>query len=222
MEIEILYEDKEILVCYKPVGVPSQNSKGFKEDMVSMVLNYEASKHLPLYAGVITRLDEPVSGVILFAKNRKMADKLSKTDYEKEYLAVVLGSLSGKGTLENYLAKEKMTNVSYVCKSTDSNAKLSKLEYEAIKSFTHNEDVLTLVRVRLLTGRHHQIRVMMSHAGHPLYADRKYGTGVEGESVALFAREITFAHPVTKNIIKINAKPRKGILLEAVKGTIYE
>lgn len=206
--INILYEDKDIIVCEKKAGVPVQSDKTFDKDMVSDVLNYRKERGEELYCAVINRLDKPVTGIVLFAKNKKCAAILSqKEDYTKYYVAVVAGTFDKeKGVLEDYLIRDGKTNTSRV--TTKEAGKLSQLEYNVIATAEYKGNVYSLVGINLLTGRHHQIRVQFSSRGHALFGDRKYGGVCErGIDIALCASSLKFEHPVSGAPMEFEIKP---------------
>ncbi len=124
----------------------------------------------------------------------------------KKYLAVVDGIMDEKsGTLEDYLYKDERNNISKVVDKSKKNAKLAKLEYRVLEESPKNK--LSLVEVKLLTGRHHQIRVQFANIGHSLFGDQKYGTRGKGKQLALWAYSLEFPHPVTKEILKFESEP---------------
>ena len=176
--LNIIHETKDIIIVNKPAGQLSQGAKGFDLDLVSEVMTYNASQGKPAYAAIINRLDRPVSGLVLIAKNKSAAAKYStlmqkEGGFNKQYEALICGKLSEpKGTFVDYLKKDGRTNTSAVVPSdaatNDKEAKLSKLEYE-VKDITH-------VRIHLITGRHHQIRVQFASRRNPLVRDYKYAT----------------------------------------------
>lgn len=187
----IVYEDKNMIICNKCPGWLSQSGKNFEPDMVSALMEYRVRHGEEPYIAIINRLDRPVGGLVLFAKNKKTAADLSallqKKGIEKYYLAVVCGKLKeNSGTFTDYIIHDKKNNTSSV--TSDKNAgSLAKLEYEVIASI-EDESCLSLVKIHLLTGRHHQIRVQFASRGLPLYADSKYGDGTgKGSNVALCA-----------------------------------
>ena len=206
----ILYEDPEILVVHKPPGLPVQSAKTGFMDLESLFRNYLAERDpgkLP-YLGVVHRLDQPVEGVLTFAKTRRAAAELSRQmqagEMEKEYLAVTAGrpvSLQSPGEdktreteLADFLLKDGKTNTSRVVMPGTPGAKKAVLFYQVLE----NAEGHLLLKIRLQTGRHHQIRVQMAHAGMPLLGDRKYGTPVpagHNDFLALCAFRLTFRHP---------------------------
>ena len=180
--LNIIHETKDIIIVNKPAGQLSQGAKGFDLDLVSEVMTYNASQGKPAYAAIINRLDRPVSGLLLIAKNKSAAAKYStlmqkEGGFNKQYEALICGKLSElKGTFVDYLKKDGRTNTSAIvpadAAANDKEAKLSKLEYEVI-SYDEVKDI-THVRIHLITGRHHQIRVQFASRGHALVGDYKY------------------------------------------------
>ena len=223
MEIQsyILYEDRDLIVCRKPAGVPVQTKQIQTKDMVSLLKNYryqqEGGKEEP-YLGVIHRLDQPVEGVLVFALNPKAAADLSRQmtagKIKKTYLAVTEGTVKVKSAkLVDWLKKDGRTNSSAVVEGGTSGAKKAILSYEVLETWKNKEDAQdcgerNLIRIDLDTGRHHQIRVQMSHAGMPLVGDRKYNPRQSGqEPLALCSARLGFQHPVTKKKLEFWVKP---------------
>lgn len=202
--LKILYEDNHIIVVEKIPNIPSQADKTGDIDMLTLIKDYIKEKYNKpgnVYLGLVHRLDRPVGGVMVFAKTSKAASRLSEEvrnkTFEKKYLAVVDGKIEKeKGSLEDYLYKDERNNMSKVVTPTKKNAKLAKLDYEVI---VYDEvKKLTLVKVNLHTGRHHQIRVQLSNFGHSIFGDQKYGTRGQGKQIALWAYELKIVHPTTK------------------------
>ena len=169
-ELKVLYEDNHIIVVEKPVNIPSQGDKTGDIDMLTIIKKYLIKKYNKkgdAYLGLIHRLDRPVGGVMVFAKTSKAASRLSEQvrnkEFSKRYLVIVDGKLKeNKGVFEDYLVKNERTNLTRVADEKTKNAKKALLDYEVIK---YNEETnLSLVKVNLHTGRHHQIRVQLSHA----------------------------------------------------------
>lgn len=217
IEDYILYEDKEIIVCHKPAGIAVQNARIGALDMESAVKNYLALKMKNLrsvpYLGVVHRLDQPVEGIIVFAKTPKAAKELSRQmtagEMKKTYLAVTESCSSRKlETLQDWLKKDGRTNTSAVVKEGTQGAKKARLSYEIVEEHEMQEKRY-LVRIQLETGRHHQIRVQMAHHGMPLLGDRKYNPdGKHQLPLALCAAELTFRHPVTKKVMEFQVNPK--------------
>ena len=203
-KLKVIYEDNHIIVVEKIPNVPSQSDKTGDIDMLTMVKQYIKEKYNKpgnVYLGLVHRLDRPVGGIMIFAKTSKAASRLSdqvrEKVFKKKYLAVVDGKIENKsGTLEDYLYKDERNNISKVVNKDKKNAKLAKLDYDVIKYDEVKK--LSLVKVNLYTGRHHQIRVQLSNFGHSIFGDQKYGTRGQGKQIALWAYELTINHPITK------------------------
>lgn len=243
--LEILYEDKDILVVVKPAGIESQTSRRLEPDMVSEIKNYlhrqevqtkklstglspKASTALvDPYVGVIHRLDKPVRGVMVYAKNQKAAAQLSHQVQEgklqKIYQAVVCGKpVDNVGKYVDYLLKDGRTNTSRIVDKSVPGAKRAELEYQVLKEEEREDGTArSLVEIHLHTGRHHQIRVQFSSHGTPLVGDGKYGAGdssassVSGirsrrEPLALCAVRLAFFHPVTGKWMEFSTRPVGG------------
>lgn len=290
---QILYEDKDIIVCHKPAGIATQTAKVGQRDMVSEVANYLAaaskagvkSNNRP-YVGLIHRLDQPVEGILVFAKNQRAAGELSKQvsdgRMEKYYYAVITLNRKNEGTdiefgrmsdaeristktgdtvcteklsikdgkkLINYLYKDNKSNTSIVVNKNQNGAKKAELHYRLIsrmpvKDFCKKCDVvihnniasakneggtfvladyentdIALAQIKLITGRHHQIRVQMSNAGMGLLGDCKYADDkttqlaklLNQRQVALCAYKLEFNHPVTGKKMSFLKNPEAGI-----------
>ena len=184
---EILYEDQDLLVAVKPAGVDSEAAGGLAPDMVNLVRSYLAAKPgrtekgAP-YVGLIQRLDRPVSGLMVLAKNRETAGKLSKALQQKQIRKTYRALLAGKpeqesGLLEDWLLKEPRGNRSRTAKAGEAGAKMAELKYRLLGTAEKEGKTVSEVEIELLTGRHHQIRVQFSSRGLPLLGDRKYGPG---------------------------------------------
>lgn len=212
--LKVLYEDNHIIVVIKPYNIPSQSDKTNDIDMLSLVKEYikeQYQKPGNVYVGLVHRLDRPVGGIMVFAKTSKAASRLSESirnkSFFKTYLAVVNGKFEKQnGILENYLWKDEALNMSKVVSKDKKGAKLARLTYEVLAE----KNDLSLVKINLETGRHHQIRVQFSNAGHSLYGDQKYGKGSIGKQIALWAYRLEFKHPVKDEIMKFEALPEKN------------
>ncbi len=214
-KLNIIYEDNHIIVVEKPVNIPSQGDKTGDIDMLSLVKQYiKETYHKPgeVYLGLVHRLDRPVGGVMVFAKTSKAAGRLSEQirqkQFQKQYLVIADGKFEkNKGTLENYLLKNERLNTSKVVTKETKNSKLAILDYEVLK---YKEEInLSLVKINLHTGRHHQIRLQLANCGHSIYGDQKYGTRGRGKQICLWAYELSFFHPVTKNRMQFQVLPEK-------------
>ena len=177
--LNVIYEDKDKIIVNKPAGQLSQSARGFDMDLVSEVLTYRKNKGEEAYAAIINRLDRPVSGLVLIAKNKKEAARLSalmqRESLCKQYLVLVCGRPhSDTGTFTDYLLKNGKTNKTEVVKAGTPDAKKAELDYELIDCIETKEGILTWV-INLITGRHHQIRVQLSSRNLPVVGDGKYG-----------------------------------------------
>lgn len=227
--LDLLYEDRELIVAKKPVGIESQSSRGFAADMVSEIKrhihNSSPTAGEP-YVGVIHRLDKPVSGIMVYAKTKNAAAVLSKQaadgTMKKKYLAVVCGKPVDKvDNFVDYLLKDGKTNTSRIVDKWIDGGKIARLQFRELESReVEPYGVLSLLEVELLTGRHHQIRVQMAGHGLPLWGDNKYnpafGGGEESrrrgaENVALSACELSFIHPSTGERMTFSRKPEGKI-----------
>lgn len=200
--IKVLYEDNHLIAVLKPVNVPTQKDSSNDIDMVSLVKDYLKKKYNKpgnVYLGLLHRLDRPVSGVLLFAKTSKAAERMTKEiknhNVRKTYYAVVEGKVDKKGTFIDKLLKDEKTNFVRV----SDKGKEAKLEYELI-CYKNN---YSLVKINLITGRSHQIRVQFSSRGYPLYGDQRYNKKDKNQ-IALFSSSIEFTHPVTKEHLTIS------------------
>lgn len=217
MDINILYEDNFIIVAEKPPKMPSQGDKSNDLDLYSILKNNLSKKHniKNPYLAIINRLDRPVGGAILFAKTKPAAAYLSKEiqnkSVNKSYLTVVCGiPTDKKGILIDKLVKIGAKNLSIV-KDTK-NAKEAILEYSLLETIeTEEYGPLSLLEIDLKTGRHHQIRVQLSHHNMPIWGDTKYNKNFSNRSkwvqIALWANKLSFKHPKTKDLQYFVSKP---------------
>ena len=210
----IVYEDDFIIVCEKPAGMPVQSARIGTPDMISVLKNHRKEKEAlqgEPYLGVIHRLDQPVEGMIVFAKTKAAAAALSTQitagKMKKYYCAVVSGTpKEPKATLVDYLLKDGKTNTSKVVPSKAKGAKRAELNYQVLCQ----KENITLLEIELLTGRHHQIRVQLSGAGLPLLGDQKYHPGDQSQTgdVALCACKLVFVHPHHKKVMTFQCEPK--------------
>lgn len=199
--INILFEDKSIVVCEKPVGVSSQG-----EDPNSMITLLKSQLNSDIFP--IHRLDQTVGGLMVYAKNSQAAGKLSgqmaQDQFTKEYLAIVQGTLEkDEDTLEDLLFHDKRKNKSYVVDRQRNGVKSAKLSYKVLDS--RNES--SLIRVHLYTGRTHQIRVQFASRKHPLIGDGKYGDKSNKNNISLYSAYLKFSHPFKKEVLEFSSKP---------------
>lgn len=242
-EIEYIYEDDDILVCHKPAGMATEGAGVRELDLVSSVRNYIArnnrSKGItkPPYVGTVYRLDKPVEGIIVVAKNKAAASDLAKQIKNhstlKYYYALCYGQLpKDSGRIEDYLIRREDNGLAMAVTMEEAgtikdnaialltgekirviggDAKKAVLDYEVVK---RSKDT-TLVRIKLLTGRFHQIRVQLSHYGFPILGDDKYGSkasiqyskDAEIGTVNLVCYSFGFKHPKTHKKVSFSIDP---------------
>lgn len=225
--LKVLYEDREIIVAVKPAGVESQAAKKFAPDMISeirkhLVINKLCTPGKEPYVGVIHRLDKPVSGIMVYAKTKNAAASLSEQvqnrKMDKFYEAVVCGKpVNNVDKYVDYLKKSVDGNYSQVVDKGEKDAKRAELTFEALKTVETEAGERTLVRIHLLTGRHHQIRVQFSNHGLPLCGDSRYGKDSELQGnmgyripLALCAVSLAFDHPTSGKRMEFSMKPSGG------------
>ena len=212
-QLKVIYEDNHIIVVEKPVNIPSQADKTGDIDLLTIIKQYIKEKYQKpgnVYLGLVHRLDRPVGGVMVFAKTSKAASRLSnqvrEKQFEKTYLAIVNGKVEqNTGTLEDYLYKDERNNKSKVVPEGTKNSKLAILDYEVLKYAPELD--LSVLRIHLHTGRHHQIRVQLSSRNHSIYGDQKYGGRGHGKQITLWAYELKFYHPITNEQITFHSIP---------------
>ena len=246
--LKVFYEDQDLIVVKKPVGVESQSVHSFVPDMVSEIrkhINKLSTKGGEPYIGVIHRLDKPVGGIMVYAKTKKAAAALSKQvqdhQMQKTYRAVVCGKpVDNVGNFVDYLLKDEKTNVSKIVDKRISQSKRAELKYRVVDNLEIEGEVLTLVEIHLLTGRHHQIRVQFAGHGLPLWGDNRYGAGAQNAastpgteagriagtqikaaartagrhhqpSVALSSCGLSFIHPTTGKTMTFQMEPEGEI-----------
>lgn len=210
-KLKVLYEDNQIIVVEKKPNVLSQSDATGDKDLLTMVKEYVKLKYDKpgnVYIGLVHRLDRPVGGIMVFARTSKAAKRLNEqiknNEFKKAYVAVLDGTLKSKsGELINYLYKDVKTGKSKVVDENYFGGKLSKLNYEVIGYY---EDK-TIVKIKLLTGRHHQIRLQFKALGYPLFGDQLYGRK-NNEQIRLYAYKLAFNHPVTKEKMTFKSLPK--------------
>lgn len=211
--IPILYEDNHITVAVKPVNMPTQEDESGDPDLLTALkddIKVRYDKPGNVFLGLVHRLDRPVGGVMVFARTSKAASRLSdiirRGAMDKFYYAVVRGTpRQTEGELVHYLLKDAGTNTVTAVPKGTTGAKEARLLYRTVGS----RDGLSLVRIELLTGRSHQIRVQFAAIGCPLYGDQKYGAPVNkpGQRIALWSTELAFEHPTRKEPVRFSAPP---------------
>lgn len=212
MSLNILHQDKHIIVCEKPPGTPTQSKSLYTKDMIS-ILKTEIAKQnhqsTEPYLGLIHRLDQPVGGIMVFAKTPQAARELSKQlqndRIQKHYLAVITNDLSkdkGKSvSLVDEMVHNKKTNTSAIVATKTKESKTAKLSYTVLDVIEPNGQPLSLIDVHLITGRHHQIRVQTAAHLGGIWGDKKYNKQFQDwkkpTSLCLYSFQLEFSHPIT-------------------------
>lgn len=234
MRPDIIYEDEYMIACVKTAGVSSQPDRGNGEDLFTTVQNYlfdekqkEQGNHEfkeqseEPYLAVINRLDRPVGGIVIFAKTKKAAEKLSdmiqNREIKKYYQAVVTGVFEEpEGEFEDYIIQDRKSNISRIVEAGTKDAKLASLHYEVLDELETDEGPRTLCLIELHTGRHHQIRCQLAYHKCPLWGDTKYnplyqkkgkGKADHFKEIGLFACRMEFIHPITGEKITLHREP---------------
>ena len=212
----ILYEDNHIIIVNKPPRIPVQGDKTGDTTLLDIGKEYikkEYNKPGNVYLGLPHRLDRPTSGIVILSKTSKSLSRITELFREKKikktYWAIVKEKLkTDNGTLINFLKKNKKINKSFVSENSQTGFLKSELKYQLLKKL----DNYFLYEINLITGRHHQIRVQLSHINSPIKGDVKYGsrrTNKNG-SIHLHSRCIEFIHPIKKDKMLIIAPPPKN------------
>lgn len=205
--MQILFEDNEIIVCIKTRGVLSQADMHGSESMISMLEEKCKATIYPLH-----RLDREVGGVMVYAKTKSAAAFLSEEikahRFNKEYIALVHSKPhQNNGEMRDLLFKDSRKNKSFVVKRERKGVKEALLDYELIESFFIENEEFSKVKVKLHTGRTHQIRVQFASRKMPLVGDKKYGANDEFKSIGLWSYLISFIHPKTKEHLMFSQEP---------------
>ncbi|MDE6017259.1 MAG: RNA pseudouridine synthase [Muribaculaceae bacterium] len=213
-----VYEDNHIIIVRKEIGEIVQGDKTGDTPLSEIIKQYLKEKYNKpgnVFCGVVHRIDRPVAGLVIFAKTSKalarLNEMLKKGEIHKTYWALVEGKRSEKeGEIESWLQSDGRLNKTRVVSKGTPDAKLSKLKYRVIAE----GDRYSLLEVKLLTGRKHQIRVQLSSTGTPIKGDLKYGArrSNPGGGISLLAKKIEFTHPVSKEKIEIETEPLPEML----------
>ena len=211
-DLIIIYEDNHLLVVVKPQGIPCCPDNSSQPNLLDLLKQYLIEKYNKpgdAYLGLVHRLDQPTGGVMVYAKSskaaRRLSDNLKNRSVAKRYFAITSSvPKSKKGILKNALYKDNNKNMVYCVPIATTGAKMAELEYKVLEEFNG----MALVDINLITGRAHQARAQMAHIGSPVYGDKKYGgKSSKGEGIALWAVELRFPHPVTKDIMVFRVHP---------------
>jgi 23S rRNA pseudouridine1911/1915/1917 synthase len=220
--LDIIYEDNQLVVVIKPQNISSQADKSGEVNMLDLVKDYVKIKYNKpgeAFIGLVHRLDQPVGGVMAFARNSKSANRISQQiqngEFERTYLAVVQGApRQNKNRLVNYIKKDTNENKSKIVPMSEQGAKKAEMEYEVLETI----DDLSLLKVKLITGRSHQIRLQLANIGTPIFGDMKYGLkksvkdeqkfcNLKTTELALWAFELIFKHPTQNKNLKFKVFP---------------
>ena len=203
-----------MLVAVKPPNMLSQADRTGDTDMLTELKEYIRVKYGKpgrVYLGLVHRMDRPVGGLMVFARTSKAAARLSAQvathEMGREYLCVVTGPVQDTFTLTDYLVKDTRLNQVEVCEADVKGAQEAILHGECIE----RREGTALCAISLETGRNHQIRVQMAHAGAPLWGDNRYGHGIPGQQIALWGYKLTFTHPTTRETMTFYDVPYGGI-----------
>lgn len=205
-EIKILHSEKSFVIVVKPEGVLSENGAGTTPGMVDLLSQSLDAEVFPVH-----RLDREASGIMVYATSKQAASKLSALvsgeGFEKRYLIVVHGiPEKEQGIMEDLLFKDSKKNKSFVVTRERKGVKRASLEYELIKTAEQAGESFSLIRVKLHTGRTHQIRVQFSSRNMPVVGDSRYGSGIKTD-MCLFSGSIGFVNPYTGEKMSFGAKP---------------
>ena len=208
-DLTILYEDNHLIIVNKPKNLltqPTDIEELSLEGIVKLWIKEKYKKPGNVFLGVIHRLDKPVSGIVVFAKTSKALSRLNlamrSKQMNKTYTALVEGVIGhDKGTLENYLTHDDYN--AKITSKTDPKAKLARLHYKVLKRDKTN----TLLEIDLETGRYHQIRAQLSHIGHPIVGDAKYGSKEirPRGTIELHHSQMKLIHPITQEVLTITS-----------------
>ena len=213
-DLIVLHEDNHVIVVYKPQNVPCCEDSTGDTDLLSVIKDYireKEGKTGNVYVGLVHRLDRVTGGVMVYAKSSKAAGRLGEQmkegDFEKKYLTVLVGSLKQKkAVLTDYMKKNPVNNMVYVCPPLTEGAKFAELDYRVLEK----KGEYCLADIRLHTGRSHQIRVQMNAIGCPVYGDMRYGgENAKKGKIALWAASLSFSHPVSKERLSFRIEPPK-------------
>ena len=208
--IRIVYEDNHLLVVVKPPNMPTQADASRDPDVHSLMKDYIAEKYQKpgaVYLGLVHRLDRPVGGLLVLGRTSKAADRLSgqvrSKTLARQYVAAVRGKAPDSGELHDWLLKDERTNTVRVVPEGTPGAKEALLRFACVA----RAEGLSLLRVRLFTGRSHQIRVQLAHSKIPIWGDARYGGGRPGEQIALWGAHLGLVHPTLREELRFDAPP---------------
>lgn len=220
MQFKIAFEDKNLIVVEKPQGMPCQKDTTGDADLQSLVYEYLLQSSEKPVLNLINRLDRPVGGLVLFGKTAEATKKISRDlvgrNIKKDYLAVVNGAPDDDiVSLTDYMVKLKSVNMSAISSPDTPGSKEAKLSFKLLESVSAEDGELSLLNIRLKTGRHHQIRLQLSNYGTPVWGDTKYNplfaNVKEWVDISLWAYRLELVHPVKRsNLLLYSFPPEKS------------
>ncbi len=208
IEQHILFEDKDLLVVDKPAGLQVERDRFGHPSLEEEAQNYLEKYHRNHYLGIVHRIDRPVNGVIILAKTLSMLkdlqQQMQEEGWDKIYRGVVEGQMPNQmGKIENYLLKDPKQKKALIFDEPQPDSKQSSLRYAVLEE----KNGKSLLEIQLITGRYHQIRAQLGHAGHPIVGDKLYGSNIELEGkIMLQAYSLGFTHPKTGEAMEIKVK----------------
>ncbi len=214
-QLEVIYEDNHLLIVNKPAELPTMGVAADRPSLLSIAKEYVAHKYNKpgnVYLGVVSRLDAPVTGLVVIARTSKAANRLNvafrNRHVSKLYQTIVVGVPNPRSaTLEHYLRKDERHRRVHATHGSCPGAQLARLKYEVISDVRQH----ALVEVDLETGRKHQIRVQMAKVGHAILGDRKYGSiSSFPTGIALHSSRLELPHPVRDELMTFHARPPKS------------
>lgn len=213
-DIKIIYSDADILVCHKPSGVPCETADSKVKSLTALLSDQLSENGIPPYIKMVHRLDQVTEGLMVYSLSEKATGSLSEAiangEAHKEYLAVIHGAPDDRdGEMRDLLLRDPKKNKSFVVDRKRRGVKEAILEYSLLDSANSKYGPLSLVSIKLITGRTHQIRVQFASRGMPLLGDGKYGARDNCSGIALLSRKLSFPHPESRKRIKFSIEPEK-------------
>lgn len=209
-QLEVVYEDNHLLIVDKQPGLPTMGVAADKPSLLSIAKDYIARKYHKtgnVYLGVVSRLDAPVTGLVVIARTSKAAGRLAASFRERKVTKIYHALVSGvpdnrEDGLEHYLRKDERHRRVHTTHADCPDAQLARLTYKVVADNGHN----SLTKIDLETGRKHQIRVQLSKLGHPIFGDIKYGSREKFPAgIALHSSELELPHPVRDELLTFSA-----------------
>ncbi|MBQ0097953.1 MAG: RluA family pseudouridine synthase [Oscillospiraceae bacterium] len=212
--IKIIYEDEYIICALKKPNILSQGNENTKS-LADEIGEYFSNKGENSYVGTVHRLDKLTSGIVMYSKDEKttvlLCEMFQKGEIDKTYFAIVEGKPeTDKGEFCDLLYYDRTKNKSFVVKRERKGVKKALLSFETLSQSTIENKSVSLVKISLMTGRTHQIRVQFSSRKMPIVGDRRYGSKFNTDGIMLYCGKLSFVHPVTHKKIEIESIPTNG------------